>query len=133
MIGGPVDVVVGKRRHEVVAVIVVWLHAQLHAVALARALGGLDKVFRQQLLLLVEIVAGALVAKGVSAKLYSGGCAGGKERREDELGRKESSSSRERRAGPRTTSMSSSSLPFHALTSSVASWAAHASLLSSPK
>ena len=60
MLRRPLDVVIGKCSHEVVAVVVVGLQTKLNAVVVASLLSCLDKVLRQQLLLLVEVVSGAL-------------------------------------------------------------------------
>ena len=56
----PLDVVICKRGHEVVAVVVVGLQAKLDALVVARLLSCLDEVLWQQLLLLVEVVASTL-------------------------------------------------------------------------
>ena len=62
----PCYVVIRKCCHEVVAVIVIRLHAELNALVVTSFLGGLHKVLRQQLPLLVEVVSGSLtvLAKG---------------------------------------------------------------------
>lgn len=56
----PIDVVICERSHEVVAVVIIGLHAELDALVVASLLGCFDKVLGQQLLLLIEVVAGAL-------------------------------------------------------------------------
>lgn len=60
MLGGMVDVVVCESRDEVVAVIIAFLHPELDVLVIACLLGSLDKILRQQLTLLVEIVASTL-------------------------------------------------------------------------
>lgn len=50
-----------KRSHEVVAVVIVGLKAECDAFVVPGLLGGLDKVLWEQLLLLVEVVASALL------------------------------------------------------------------------
>ena len=52
--------VVRETGHEVVAVVIVWLHAQLHALVDACFFGGGYEVFGEELPLFVEVVAGAL-------------------------------------------------------------------------
>jgi hypothetical protein len=52
---------VGERGHEVVAVIVIWLHAELDALVVAGLLRCLHKVLREQLLLVVKVVSGTLI------------------------------------------------------------------------
>lgn len=59
ILGRMLDVVVGKCGNEIVTVVVVRLVADLDAVD-AGFLGGLFEVFRQELALLVEVVAGTL-------------------------------------------------------------------------
>lgn len=46
MLCRPLDVIVSKCGHEVVAVIVIGLHAQLNALVIASFLGCLDEVLR---------------------------------------------------------------------------------------
>lgn len=53
------DMVIGETRHEVVAVVVVRLVADIDALD-ASVLGSLVEVLRQELALLVEVVAGSL-------------------------------------------------------------------------
>jgi len=60
VLGRPLDVVVGKRSHEVVAVVVVGLHAKVDALVVAGFLCRLHEVLWQKLLLLVEVVSSAL-------------------------------------------------------------------------
>ena len=60
MLSSPVDVVIRKRSHEEVAVVVVGLQAKLNALVVASLLSCVDKVLRQELLLLVEIVTSTL-------------------------------------------------------------------------
>jgi hypothetical protein len=60
MLRCPLNVVVGKCSHEVVAVVVVGLHAELDALVIASFFGCLDKVLRKKLALLVEVVSSAL-------------------------------------------------------------------------
>lgn len=57
---GPFHVLVREGGHEVVAVVVVGLHAQVDALVVACLLGRGNEVLRKQLLLLVEVVAGTL-------------------------------------------------------------------------
>ena len=56
----PLDMVICERGHEVVAVVVVRLQAELDALVVACLLCCLEEVLWQELLLLVEVVAGAL-------------------------------------------------------------------------
>jgi hypothetical protein len=49
-----------KARHEVIAMIIIRLKAELDAFVVASLLGSLDEVLGQQLALFVEIVARAL-------------------------------------------------------------------------
>lgn len=60
ILGRMLDVVIGERGDEVVAVIVVLLVADFDALD-AGFLSGLFEVFGEELALLVEVVAGALV------------------------------------------------------------------------
>lgn len=53
--------VVCKGGDEVVAVVVVGLEAHVDALVVSGLLGRLDKVLREELLLFVEVVAGALL------------------------------------------------------------------------
>jgi len=55
-----IHMVVGKARHEVVAVIVIGLHSERDAVLVAGLLCRSDKVLGEKLTLLVEVVAGTL-------------------------------------------------------------------------
>ena len=105
----PLDMVICERGHEVVAVVVVRLQAELDALVVACLLCCLDEVLWQELLLLVEVVAGAL--SGCISMLFPS---------PDVI-------------RTRTTSMSISRGPFHFLMSSVASCSAHFSFWSSPK
>lgn len=57
-----VDVLVGKRRHEKVTVVVVWLHPHIDPRLQPRLFCCLDKLLGQELLLLVKVVAGALMS-----------------------------------------------------------------------
>jgi hypothetical protein len=100
--------VVGKRRHEVVAVVVVRLHAEIDALVVTSLLGRIDEVFGEELFLLVEVVASTL--DFVSKFLYI-----------------------LHWQKILTTSMSISSGPFHCFTSSVASCSFHFCCWSSPK
>jgi hypothetical protein len=54
-------VLVGKRSHKVVAVVVIGLHAEVDALVVAGLLRRLNEVLWQQLSLLVEVVAGTLI------------------------------------------------------------------------
>lgn len=58
----PLYVVVRKRSHEIVAVVVVGLHAQVDTLVVTSLLSRLDQVLRKELTLLVEVVASALFA-----------------------------------------------------------------------
>ena len=58
--------------HEIVAVVIVGLHAQVDALVVARLLGRSDEVLWQQLLLLVEVVAGTLDRRWLDKLQYSG-------------------------------------------------------------
>jgi hypothetical protein len=60
MLRCPINVIVGKGSHEVVAVVIVWLHAQLNALIVAGLLSRVDEVLGKKLALLIEIVAGTL-------------------------------------------------------------------------
>jgi hypothetical protein len=60
MLCRPLDVIVSECGHEVVAVVVVGLHAKLNALVVASFLGCLDKVLRKELALLVKVVTGTL-------------------------------------------------------------------------
>jgi cytochrome b len=60
MLRCPINVIVGKGSHEVVAVVIVRLHAQLDTLVVAGLLSRVDKVLGEKLALLVEIVAGTL-------------------------------------------------------------------------
>ena len=60
MLRRPCNMVVCESSHEVVAVIVVRLHAELNALVVTSRLGGFDKIFGEELALLVEIVSSAL-------------------------------------------------------------------------
>jgi hypothetical protein len=60
MLRRPLDVVVGECGHEVVAVVVVGLHAELDALVVASFLSCLDEVLWKKLTLLVEVVTRAL-------------------------------------------------------------------------
>jgi hypothetical protein len=57
----PFDMLIGKRSHKVIAVVIVGLHAEVDALVVTGLLGCLDEVLWQQLTLLIEIVAGTLV------------------------------------------------------------------------
>jgi hypothetical protein len=57
-----IDMVIGERRHEIIAVVVVVLESKLHAVLMTRCLGRLYEVLWKQLLLIVEVVTGSLAA-----------------------------------------------------------------------
>lgn len=99
--------VVRKGRHEVVAVVVVGLHAELDTLVVASLLGCLHKVFGQKLSLLVEVVSGTLMCfSKVVVDLDN---------------------------SRHTTSMSISRGPFHCFTSSDASCSFHFCCWSSPK
>jgi hypothetical protein len=60
MLRRPLNMIVSKRSHEVVAMVVVGLHAELDALVITGFLGCLDKVLRKELALLVEIISSAL-------------------------------------------------------------------------
>ena len=60
MLCRPRDVIVRKRSHEVVAVVIVGLHAKVDALVMTNSLGRLDEVFGQELALLVEVVSSTL-------------------------------------------------------------------------
>jgi hypothetical protein len=60
MLRRPLDVVIGECSHEVVAVVVVGLHAELDALVVASFLSCLDEVLWKKLTLLVEVVTRAL-------------------------------------------------------------------------
>ena len=99
--------VIGKGGHEVVAVVILWLHPKLDASLLVYPglLCSGDEILWQELLLLVEVVSGALFCSQPDSM-------------------KETRYSR-----ALTTSMSASSGPrFHFFTSSVASCSAHFAL-----
>jgi hypothetical protein len=51
-----------KGRHEVVAVVIVRLKAEVDSFVVAGLLGGLDEVLRQKLPLFIKVVASALTA-----------------------------------------------------------------------
>lgn len=53
------DMVIRKRRHRIIAMIIVRLIPDIHTLH-ARLLGGLFKVLREQLALFVEVVTGSL-------------------------------------------------------------------------
>jgi hypothetical protein len=57
----PFYVLIGKRRHEVIAVVIVGLHAEVDALVVTGLLGCLDEVLWQKLTLLIEVVASTLV------------------------------------------------------------------------
>jgi hypothetical protein len=88
-------------------VVVVGLHPQIDALVVARHFCRLDEVLRQELLLLVEIVSGALSKSAESVSMHD--------------------------FDERTTSISISKGPFHCLTSSVASYSFHFCSLPSPR
>lgn len=102
----PRNVVIGKSGHEVVAMVVVGLHAELNVLVVASFLGCLNKVLGKELALLVEVISGALARSVVSWS---------------DIG------------GTLTTSISISNGPFHCFTSSVASCSFHFCCWSSPK
>ena len=56
----PRDVIIGKGSHEVIAVIIIWLHAEIDALVVAGFFCCLDKILGKQLLLFVEVVSCAL-------------------------------------------------------------------------
>lgn len=60
---GPLNVLIRKAGHEVVAVVVVGLQPQVDTLVIARFLGRGEEVLGQQLLLLVEVVCGTLAEK----------------------------------------------------------------------
>jgi hypothetical protein len=60
MLGRILHMVVCKRCHEVVAVIIVFLESEVDTFVVSGLLGGLDEILRKQLLLLVEVVASSL-------------------------------------------------------------------------
>jgi hypothetical protein len=53
-------VIICKGCHEVVAVVVVWLHAEVDSFVVSGLLGSLDQVLGQELLLFVKVISGAL-------------------------------------------------------------------------
>lgn len=53
--------VISKSGHEVVAMVIVGLHAELNALVVTSFLGCLYKVLGEKLALLVKVVSGALV------------------------------------------------------------------------
>lgn len=63
VLGSVLDVVLSKGRDEVVRVVVAVVEAQVNLVLILRPLGGLNQVFRKQLLASVEVVALANVNK----------------------------------------------------------------------
>jgi hypothetical protein len=68
------NMLVRERSHEVVAVVVVGLHAQVDAFVIAGFLRCLHEVFGQELVLLVEVVASALASV---SNVCSGSTGGG--------------------------------------------------------
>jgi hypothetical protein len=56
----PLHMLVRKASHEVVAVVVVGLHAKLYALVVASLLGRLNQVLGKKLALFVEVISGAL-------------------------------------------------------------------------
>lgn len=63
VLGSVLDVVLSKGRDEVVRVVVAVVETQVNLVLILRSLGGLNQVFRKQLLASVEVVALANVNK----------------------------------------------------------------------
>lgn len=105
------DMVIRERRHGVVTMVVIRLVADIDALD-ASLLGGLLEVLREKLALLVEVVAGTLRIRSISLR---------------------SQIRRQICGETRTTSIRTSSRPFHFFTSSVASCSAHFAFWSSPK
>lgn len=65
VLGSVLDVVLSKGRDEVVRVVVAVVETQVNLVLILRSLGGLNQVFRKQLLASVEVVALANVNKNL--------------------------------------------------------------------
>jgi hypothetical protein len=63
MFGSVGDVFISKRRHEIIAVVVVWLESHIDSVTVPRLFSSLDEVFWKELPLLVEVVPRALFHK----------------------------------------------------------------------
>lgn len=104
------DMVVGERRHRVIAMIVIRLVPNIDTLY-ASVLGGLFEVLGEELALFVEVVAGSLdsVLATISYTISWG------------------------KGTKHTTSISTSKFPFHFFTNSVASCSLHFSAWSSPK
>jgi hypothetical protein len=60
MLGGVVDMIVGKRSHRVVAVVIIRLISDIDSFLLSGLFRCSNEVFWQQLTILVEIVSGTL-------------------------------------------------------------------------
>jgi hypothetical protein len=55
------NMLIGKRSHEIIAVIVVWLQTKVDSTVIAGLLSGGEEILGKQLSLLVKVVASTLI------------------------------------------------------------------------